>query len=46
MKPGTLTMLAVEDIILGPDAGPFFSLAAPTLKEGDVVFGQFLENNR
>ena len=40
MNNKTLTMLAVGDIILGPDAESFFTLVTPTLKEGDVVIGQ------
>jgi poly-gamma-glutamate synthesis protein (capsule biosynthesis protein) len=33
-------MFAVGDIILGPDAEPFFTFVAPVLKTGDIVLGQ------
>lgn len=35
-----LTMLAVGDIILGPDAEALFTFTAPVLKAADVVVGQ------
>ncbi|MDO9534918.1 MAG: CapA family protein [Bacillota bacterium] len=40
MSSKSMSMLAVGDIILGPDAGSYFTYAAPVLKKGDVVVGQ------
>lgn len=40
MDSATLVMLAVGDIILGPDAEPFFSYVTDELNKGDVVIGQ------
>ncbi len=33
-------LLAVGDIIIGPDPEPFFASVAPLLKTGDIVLGQ------
>lgn len=40
MGEQTLTLLAVGDLILGPDAGPLFTHVNPVLQTGDVVVGQ------
>lgn len=40
MSSRTQTLLAVGDIIPGPNAKLAFALAAPILKQGDIVMGQ------
>lgn len=40
MSLTSLSLLAVGDIILGPDAESFFTYVAPVLKKGDIVIGQ------
>lgn len=40
MRYRALNLLAVGDLILGPNAESFFAFAAPALKAGDVVVGQ------
>lgn len=40
MNSKTLQLLAIGDIILGPDAESYFTYIKPALKTGDVVVGQ------
>jgi hypothetical protein len=40
MSSKILQMLAIGDIILGPDAESYFTFIKPVLKTGDVVVGQ------
>ncbi|MDO9534908.1 MAG: CapA family protein [Bacillota bacterium] len=40
MNSNSLNMLAVGDIILGPDAEAFFTYVKPVLDAGDVLVGQ------